>query len=43
MTPATPEPEFESVEYAWHAARLISTLGIRNDEEREKRATSALP
>jgi hypothetical protein len=32
----------ESVEDGWHAARLIPTVGIRNDEEREKRATSSL-
>ena len=32
----------ETVEQEWHPARLIPTVGIRGQEEQEKRATSSL-
>jgi hypothetical protein len=32
----------DAVEQEWHPARLIPTVGIRGQEEQEKRATSSL-
>ena len=32
----------DAISHEWHPARLIPTVGIRGQEEQEKRATSSL-
>ncbi len=42
MTPPQIPPNTSPGDASWHEARLLPTIGIRGQEEQEKRATSAL-